>query len=217
MAPWFPDGTVHVGVVDPGVGSDRRILAFASGESVFLAPDNGLIGYVLSRRQIDRVVEVKRRRFFLRPVSRTFHGRDVFAPVAAWLARGVAIDELGPAVDDYLREELPRPRCRRAEGAVTERGEVIDVDRFGNAMTNLRLRSGCRFVELRLGETRIRRLSRSYASVAAGELLAIVGSTGFIEVARSCGDAAATDGIGVGERCVVTWRERGPTARAGRP
>ncbi len=206
-APYFPPGTIHVAVVDPGVGTGRRILAFESRGSVFLAPDNGLIGYVLPAAAIDRVVEVRRRRFFLPQVSATFHGRDIFAPVAAHLASGAAtVKDLGPRTKRFLASRLPRPRRRRVEGGAQERGEIICVDRFGNLISNLRPRAGEKLAELHCAGFAARRLRRTYGSAPVGRALALVGSSGFVEVAVNGGSAARELGVGRGAPVTALWR-----------
>lgn len=201
--PYFPPGTIHVAVVDPGVGSARRILACEGRGALFLAPDNGLIGQVLARREVRRVFSVTRRSLFLPEVSSTFHGRDIFAPVAARLSLGLELDEVGPRLRSYRREELPRPilrRTRRDGRAVIEaRGEVITIDRFGNAMTNLRPVPGRRLTRLEVRGQVLDRLSPSYSAGRPGRALALVGSAGYIEVAVNRGSAAERLGLRVGE------------------
>ena len=203
---YFPRGSIHVAVVDPGVGSRRKIIAFSAGGSIYLAPDNGLIGYVFGRRQIRKAVEVRRRRLFLEPLSDTFHGRDIFAPVAAHLALGLALEELGPPARAFRLESLPRARCRRRAGILELRGEVVDVDRFGNAVTNLEPPPGGRFLEAQAGALKLRRLERSYAAVARGTPLLIVGSMGYLELAVREGSAAEGHGLRIGDKIVARWR-----------
>jgi S-adenosylmethionine hydrolase len=215
-APWFPPGTIHVGVVDPGVGSRRRILAFRARGQLFLAPDNGMIGYAVERGAIRAAVEVKRRGLFLKEVSRTFHGRDIFAPVAARLALGLELEELGPRATEFLWESLPAVRRRRRGGELEVAGEVVDIDRFGNAMTSLEPLAGGRLLELAAGGTCIPRLSKSYGAVPLGRPLAIVGSQGYIEVAVNCGHAARALGLRSGDRVVARWLERSGPEPAGR-
>ena len=208
---YFPEGTVHVAVVDPGVGSARRAIALQAGGYFFVGPDNGLLGYALAALaeagQLEgrwqdgwwelggdaRAVELTEWAYWRPMVSQTFHGRDVFAPVAAHLVRGVPLAELGPAVDRVQALALPRPE---PEGDGW-RGNVVYVDRFGNLITNLR--------DGELGGTRwrvavagreIAGLSPSYA--AMGELGAIMGSAGYLEIAAPNGSAAALLGVRVG-------------------
>jgi len=208
--PYFPPGTVHVAVVDPGVGSRRRILAFEGQGSIFLVPDNGLIGYVLGKRAVRRAVQVTRPEHFLHPVSATFHGRDIFAPVAARIALGLPIDALGPAARSHRREELPPMRVRRLSRGAAARlraaGEVIHIDVFGNAVTNLAPIKGRRLVRLEAAGAAIEGLSPSYAAARKGEPLAIVGSAGFIELSVNQGSAARELGLAVGDRVTALWK-----------
>jgi hypothetical protein len=210
--PYFPRGSIHVAVVDPGVGGRRRIAAFEARGSLFLAPDNGLIGYLFPARAIRRAVHVSRREFFLETVSATFHGRDIFAPVAARLARGLPLEALGPALESYEREALPRPRRRRVELGgkryLEESGCIIYVDRFGNAATNLIPARCFRLRELRLGGRRFTRLGRTYADGKPGEPVLLVGSTGHLEVAVNRGSAATTMGLKLGDGVLALWARK---------
>ena len=130
----FPAGTVHVAVVDPGVGSARRALVASARGHLFVGPDNGVFGYVCERAKDVRVFHANEPRFFRPSVSATFHGRDVFAPLAGALSLGVEPETLGPEVTDYVR--LPFPAPRRVDEATLE-GSIIQVDRFGNCVTNI--------------------------------------------------------------------------------
>lgn len=219
-APFFPRGAVHVAVVDPGVGGPRRILAFEARGSVFLAPDNGLIGYVLRRREVRRVVEVKHPRHFLERVSCTFHGRDIFAPVAARLAGGLPLEDLGPGTKSYEAEGLPRPRLRRGTGEggawLEARGEVIHVDTFGNALTNLQPERDLVLSCLEVRGLRIERLSTTYSDVAPGEPLVHEGSSGFLEVAVRDRSASRDLGLEPGERITAIWSRRKPSRKPGK-
>jgi S-adenosylmethionine hydrolase len=210
--PYFPRGSIHVGVIDPGVGSRRRLLAFETAAGIFLAPDNGLVGYVLERRAVRRAVEVKRAEHFLPRVSATFHGRDIFAPVAARLATGLPLEALGREVRSYAWEGLPRPRRRWSSTGrgrrLREEGSVLDIDRFGNAMTNLVPRGDLVLEELVAGKVRFTRLARTYSDVPPGKPVALVGSLGFIEVAVHRGSAASTLALHRGERVAAVWRRR---------
>ena len=137
---FFPKGTIHVAVVDPGVGSRRRAIAVQTAKGVFVGPDNGVLSWALAKEKVRAIHALENEAYFLQPVSRTFHGRDIFAPVAAHLSRGVPIQKLGPALKDFVRLDWPEPRVRRGGFE----GEVVYIDRFGNAITNLegRLRGG---------------------------------------------------------------------------
>jgi S-adenosyl-L-methionine hydrolase (adenosine-forming) len=191
----FPAGTVHVVVVDPGVGGARAALAVAANERFLIGPDNGVLSPALLLADARAVVL---------PVpkiaSATFHGRDVFAPAAARLARGDAVDSLGPAAAAPIIRRTPEP-VRAPDGSLL--GEVIVVDRFGNAITNLiGLRGGS--VEVAGRSIAIR---RTYADVARGELVAVAGSTGFLEIAVRDGDASTILGLRRGIRVTLRHQE----------
>ncbi len=199
----FPAGTVHVGVVDPGVGSARRpVVALAAGQ-LFVGPDNGLFGHVLARDPSPRVFHLSEPRFFRHPVSTTFHGRDIFAPVAAALASGVPPAEMGEEVPEYERLEPPAAR-RGEDGALL--GSVIHVDRFGNCVTSISrddLPSDAREVEVEAGGRRIRAFRRFFGEGAAGEAFAIWGSAGLLEIAVDRDSAARRLGLGEGTSVTV--------------
>lgn len=192
---FFPPHTVHVVVVDPGVGGARRPIIAETAKYIFVAPDNGVLSLIEAREEKFVVRHVTADRYFLRPVSRTFHGRDIFAPVAAWLSTGIAPVEFGPQVTDYLR--LPFPPVERLSHN-SLRGQVIKVDKFGNLITNIGQKEApglfaepsSPFSLLVAGQT-ITRLCHSYAGGESGELFAIVGSSGFLEVATKQASAAA--------------------------
>lgn len=201
-APDFPPGTIHVAVIDPGVGTERRALGVRARGQVFVGPDNGVLEWALA----DPAAEVRvlaNSQLFREPVSRTFHGRDVFAPVAAHLACGVPIDAFGPRAEFPMR--LPRPAMRRDDGALL--GRIMFVDRFGNALSNLTTADlAAAFptapdaaLEVRIGSHLIRGLARSYGDAPMGTLVAIMGSSGRLEIAQVGGDAAARIGLGVGD------------------
>ena len=199
----FPEGTIHVAVVDPQVGSARRVLAAELAGQMYLAPDNGLLTVVLGGKigrgkGAGRVVSVEDRSLFRSDVSSTFHGRDIFAPVGAALACGTALEDLGPEIESIQRLDVPTPR--REAGSV--RGEVLYVDPFGNLVTNVIAgewtESELARVVVYVGGAVIRGLSRAYSDVAAGMLLAYVGSAGFLEVAVNRQSAASRLAADVG-------------------
>lgn len=211
-APFFPEGTVHVAVVDPGVGSARRILCARTPRATFLAPDNGLLTRVLATSSPASVRSVEAAHLFLPRVSSTFHGRDIFAPVAARLALGLDPAEVGPVVDDPVRLPLEAPVARgdRIDG------RVVHVDRFGNVITNIAGDGLGPVAAVRLGGVAIDGPAcRSYADRPDGALLALVGSTGLLEVAATNGDAAARLGARPGDPVEVQLVER--NARQSRP
>lgn len=194
-APYFPAGTLFVCVVDPGVGSGRAILWARGRGREYLAPDNGLLSRVERQEGFSEVRKVSDSRLFLREVSRTFHGRDIFAPVAAARLLGRDPGGLGPAVQDFAR--LPLPAARRQRGAV--RGEVVYIDRFGNAVTSLSPADVPRGARLRSAGTDFGPLRRSYSAVPPGSPLAIPGSFGLVELSIREGDAARSRNLSVGE------------------
>jgi S-adenosyl-L-methionine hydrolase (adenosine-forming) len=191
----YPRGTVHVIVVDPGVGTERRALAIEVAGRYIVAPDNGCASHALVGQPDARIHEIRNTDLMRTPVSRTFHGRDIFAPVAAHLARGLDVTEVGPPFALAKHLHLPVPRS----DGVAVHGIVIHIDRFGNLITNL---PGS-WVPETIGEIEIdggQRLPvrETYGSVGTGELLALVGSAGFIEVAIRDGSAAAVLSLGKG-------------------
>jgi len=198
----FPDGTVFLVVVDPGVGSARRAIAAEAGGYRFVAPDNGVLGVVFDATPPARVVELTEPRYARARVTRTFEGRDRFAPAAAWLAAGVDLTALGRPVADPERLRVPRPEVRDA-GVV---GEIVRVDRFGNLISNigralvdaLARPRGAAAPEIRVGGRLVAQLVATYAEVAPGEVCALFGSSDHLEVAVRGGSAARALGLGRG-------------------
>lgn len=195
--PYYPAGTIFVAVVDPGVGSARRAIAAESGGHRFVGPDNGVLAAAFDLAPPKRLVELTDRRFQRPTVSRTFEGRDRFAPAAAHLAKGVAIASLGRAVHGYEHLEWPAPDVT-AEAVV---GLVDEVDRFGNLISNLPralvaplMAAGA--VDVHLGDHVVPRLVATYAEAAAGEVCALFGSSDRLEIAVNGGNAAAHFGAG---------------------
>jgi S-adenosyl-L-methionine hydrolase (adenosine-forming) len=195
--PYFPKGTVHVLVVDPGVGSRRAMVALKKRGHTFIAPDNGVLTPILDTDGIDEAFRIENRALFLKPVSNTFHGRDIFAPVSAHLSSGLAVKALGCRIDhrSLVRLSAPIP----AQNLPDEiSGVVISVDRFGNMITNIhetRLAAfvkgaGHRIPEIGIGQKTVFGVHRTYSEVASGVPLAIVGSRRYLEIAVCCGDAA---------------------------
>jgi S-adenosylmethionine hydrolase len=206
---FFPRGTVHLAVVDPGVGSARRPIAVEAGGHYFVGPDNGLLGFCFDVPGA-RGVRLAESRFHRRPVSRTFQGRDVFAPVAAHCSRGVRLAALGPALRHPVR--LPAPRLRRIAGRLE--GEVLLADRFGNLLTSLTrraLRGAPAQGVLRIGRARIRGLAGTYADRPRQALGAVIDSSGRVEVFVREGSARERLGVGPGAR--VSWRAPGLASR----
>lgn len=197
----FPPGTVHLVVVDPGVGSARRPIVAEAGGHLFVGPDNGVFSMAFHGCGECSVREITASGFFRQPVSRTFHGRDIFAPVAARLAAGVAVEAMGEVIEDWVR--LP-PWSPVQTGPDVWEGTILKVDRFGNLITNFESAAwtqlGERPFEFSVGAARITGLAASYAEVAAGKLFVIAGSAGFLEISARQSNAAAITGTGSGSK-----------------
>lgn len=198
-APCFPPAAVHVAVVDPGVGTERRPVVIEAEGSFFVGPDNGVLGLAVEGKKIERVVELKNERYQLTPRSATFHGRDVFAPAAAHLALGVPAADFGPALDGYAR--LQWPEVSRAEGEV--RGEIVYIDNFGNLITNVRERDLESLPREQLivsfAELTIRGLAANYAGAAKDNYAALINSWGLLEIACFNGHADQRSGADIGD------------------
>ena len=199
---FFPPRTVHVVVVDPGVGGTRRPIIVETDDYIFVAPDNGVLSLVEMREPKFTVRHVTAERYFLQPVSQTFHGRDVFSPVAAWLSKGVAPAEFGPEITDHVR--LPLPTVEHI-GANSLRGVVLKADRFGNLITNIGEQEAPALftatpppVNILIAGQTIRRVCHSYAEGGEDEFFAIVGSSGYLEIAARQSSAAEKLASGVG-------------------
>ncbi|HEV8635640.1 MAG TPA: SAM-dependent chlorinase/fluorinase [Chloroflexota bacterium] len=195
--PYLPKGAAVVAVVDPGVGSARAALAARSGGRFFVGPDNGLLTWCLGEDAA--VVRLESARHRLPEVSSTFHGRDVFAPAAAHLLMGTALELMGPRVGGWVRLERPAPR-RRPDGSLE--AHVVAVDRFGNLILDARPADLPPRPVFRVGDRRIEGLVRSYAA-AGGQLCALVGSFGRVEIAQPNGAAAQALGLGRGADVTV--------------
>jgi S-adenosylmethionine hydrolase len=201
---YFPDDTVFVAVVDPGVGSSRRGMAAEAGGYRFVAPDNGLLTAVFDAAPPSRVVELAEPRFALQSVSRTFEGRDRFAPAGAWLARGIDLAQLGPPLTDWRRVTIPRPHV--SETTVT--GTIVRIDHFGNLITNIDRDTFDVFAAGRGAGVdaggRMMRLVQTYAEAPAHAPCALFGSTGHLEIAVNGGSAEQRLGLTRGAPVVIT-------------
>ena len=196
---YFPAGTIFLVVVDPGVGSSRRGLAVDAGDYKFVAPDNGVLTMALEEAAARKIVELTERRYARPTVSRTFEGRDRFAPAAAWLAKGIELSALGRPAGAIHQLDVPRPST--AAGVLS--GEVLRVDRFGNLITNVDRRTFDTLVqggaiEVRVGAHAIPRVVSTYADAAAGEVCALFGSSDHLEIAANGASAASALGAGRG-------------------
>jgi len=186
---YFPQGTIFLVVVDPGVGSARRGIAADTGDYRFVAPDNGVLTAVLAEHAPKRVVELTERKYARPTVSRTFEGRDRFAPAAAWLAKGIDLAALGRSAGAIQQLEIPHPALH--EGGID--GEVLRVDRFGNLITNIDRKTFEKLagpLDIRVGPHQISRVVTTYADAAAGEICALFGSTDHLEVSANGASAA---------------------------
>ena len=201
---YFPPGTIFLTVVDPGVGSARRGLAAETADHKFVAPDNGVLSAVFHETPPRRVVELTERRYARPTVSRTFEGRDRFAPAAAWLAKGIQLSALGRAATDYHRIDLSPAEA----GADVITGRVMRIDRFGNLVTNIDRRTFERLaqgggIQIEAGSHRIARLVATYAEIGEGEVCALFGSTDHLEIAANAASAVERLGLGRGAGIVV--------------
>lgn len=198
---YFPPGTVHLVVVDPGVGTARRPIAVRTEHAFFVAPDNGVLDLALARQPAERCVHLTDQRYWLAEVSATFHGRDIFAPVAAHLARGVAIDAFGTPVRDLTHRPTLQVE-RQPDGRL--RGRIQHIDRFGNCVTNVPAEMiSNRASTIKVGAATIQGLALTYAGAEPGELVALIGSHGFLEISVRNGSAADRIDGQVGERVLI--------------
>jgi len=202
---YFPAGTIFVVVVDPGVGSARRGLAAETPDFRFVAPDNGVLTAVLRETPPRRIVELTERRYARPTVSRTFEGRDRFAPAAAWLAKGIELTALGRPAGEYVKIEIPMPEV----SAETVTGQVLRVDRFGNLVTNVDRKTFEKLaqsgsIQIVAGEHPVGRFVATYAEAPAGEVCALFGSTDHVEIALNTGSAAARLALDRGARVTIT-------------
>lgn len=202
-ARYFPEGTIHVGVIDPGVGSSRHALAVECHHQIYIAPDNGLLSAVVPDGAPFRAYRLENDSLFLPTVSQTFHGRDVFAPVAAHLARGLPLTEVGPATDEWERLTLPGP----VESFAGLCGEVVYIDQFGNALSSFPAELAANPGTVQLPDGTRTALVSCYADVDEGDLLAVAGSTGFIEVAIRNGSAAVVHQLEVGDPLILSAKK----------
>ena len=201
---FFPKGTIHVAVVDPGVGSHRKAIAVQTANYFFVGPDNGVLSWALRQEKIKTIRALESKEYFLHPISSTFHGRDIFAPVAAHLARGVSISKLGPPLKEFVR--LPWPQPARSRNRVA--GEVIYIDHFGNGITNLdnKLLPESKQTSCEIqGNKRqwLCPLRSFYQAVPPKKPVAVMGSSGFLEIGVNGGSAEKLLGLKTGSRVVL--------------
>jgi S-adenosylmethionine hydrolase len=204
---YFPPKTVHVVVVDPGVGTERRPILVSAGNQYFVAPDNGVLSVIYEREAEGLVVRhANAEHYYLQPVSKTFHGRDIFAPVAAWLTKNWQSSSFGEPIEDFKRFALPRPK--EADGVL--KGVVLRADSFGNLVTNFRqedlpegaLNGGG--IQLQAGTQAVSKFVETFAQGDGTEPFAYLGSSGFLEIGVNKGNAARTLGLARGTAVVLT-------------
>jgi S-adenosyl-L-methionine hydrolase (adenosine-forming) len=215
---YFPTRTIHVVVVDPGVGTTRRPILASCDKYHFVAPDNGVLSLVYAREERMHIRHITSEHYFLQPISNTFHARDIFSPVAAWLAKEVDSQKFGDEIEDYVRFNAPKPK------AVDEnrlRGVVLKVDRFGNLVTNITPKdapmlfganaSGFKIV---VGSREITEIHNTYGEGAPGEVFGVLGSMGFLEIAVNRGAAAQLTGAGKGNEVSIILGEAAAAGKA---
>jgi S-adenosylmethionine hydrolase len=199
---YFPNGTVHLVVVDPGVGTARRPIIVTSERHHFVAPDNGVLSLIYGREERLHVRHVTAEHYYLQPVSNTFHGRDVFAPITAYLAKGVDPEKFGDEITDFVRFNAPKPKPVDSN---TIRAVVLKVDRFGNLVTNVTPQDVPALFQpepppfkILIGKREITELHTNYAQGVPGSIFGILGSMGYLEIAANRGSAAQLLGTGKG-------------------
>lgn len=191
---YFPSKTIHLVIVDPGVGTARRPVLVAGDQHYFIAPDNGVLSSVYDQSEALYVWNIISEHYFRQPVSNTFHGRDIFAPVAAWLSKSWQTASFGEAITDFVRFSIPKPKT----AGNTIKGIVLKVDHFGNLVTNLTAADAPAFTAadgkftIKVGNGQVTKMVPTFAGGGAGEVVAFIGSSGYIEIAVNKGNAART-------------------------
>ena len=208
--PWFPRDAIHLAVVDPGVGTARRPILVEAGGQYFIGPDNGVLSMVYAKEERIHVRHITSDHYFHQPVSSTFHGRDVFAPCAAYLAKMVDSHKFGDEIEDYVKFAAPRPK---PAGENKLRAVVLKVDRFGNLITNITpddapaIFSGESKFKIVVGGKEITEIRKAYAEGPAGEVFGILGSMGFLEIVANRAPAAQITGAGKGSEVQILLGE----------
>jgi len=184
---FFPKGTIHLAVVDPGVGSRRKALLVQTQKYFFVGPDNGIFSLALRREKLQKIIHLINSKYFLYQISPTFHGRDIFAPVAAYLSLGIDPDEFGPQIKEI--QNLPLPAVKKTKTNIA--GQIIHIDNFGNLVSNVTAEGFAEYknMKVRIKKSVIPRLSRTFAEVRKGDLVAYMGSSNFLEIGIREGNA----------------------------
>ena len=205
---YFPADSIHLVVVDPGVGSARKALLVTTTRHIFVAPDNGVLSLVMDQEERISVRQITSEHYFLQPVSKTFHGRDIFAPCAGWLSRGVEVEKFGEEITDYVRFSLPKPKMLSKH---TLTGAVLKVDRFGNLITNLTPANAPAVfaanakVKITVGQEAVSGICHSYSECKPGALFCLLNSMGFLEITSNRGSAAQMAKTGRGAVVLVEF------------
>lgn len=199
---YFPSDTCHMVIVDPGVGSSRRPLLITAEKHIFLAPDNGVMSLVYEREERLSVRHITAEHYFLQPVSQTFHGRDIFSAVAGWLSKGVEVSKFGDEITDFVRFAAPRPKAINDK---LMKGVVLKADKFGNLVTNFTPKEVPQLFQaepppfkILIGKSEITRIRATYSAGAAGEVFAVLGSMGYLEIVANRNSAARLVGADKG-------------------
>jgi S-adenosyl-L-methionine hydrolase (adenosine-forming) len=204
---YFPKDTIHVVVVDPGVGGQRRPILVNAGQYQFVAPDNGVLSLVYECEERVSVRHITSEHYFRQPVSNTFHGRDVFAPVAAYLSKGVGGVKFGDEITDYTRFATPKPKVA---GPNAWKGVILKTDKFGNLITNITPKDvpeifdgSSQVFKITVGKAEVTKLYPSYSAGGVGEIFAVLGSTGFLEISANKGAASRLAGADRGSEVAL--------------
>lgn len=201
---FFPKNTVHLVVVDPGVGTERRKILIKTKNYFFIAPDNGVLSLALKEEPLLKIIEITNDRYFLKPVSNTFHGRDIFAPVCAYVSRGEDIQKFGKTIGSFKGLELPRVKVSSQELV----GEIIYIDRFGNLVSNIEKQTLEGFIKNKrfkicIADKTIEKLASNYAEGSPHEPIALIDSFNYLEIALNCSRAADYLGVNIGSHLKI--------------
>ena len=201
---YYPRGTIHLTVVDPGVGSQRQPLLIKSENFCFVGPDNGIFNFVFENERISDIVVLSNKEYFLAELSGTFHARDIFAPVAGYLSLGVEVTEFGRTAKECHKLIIPEPRSSNKGLA----GEIIHIDGFGNLVTNIAEESlqDRKIAAITVGRRRIKRIARAYSDIKEGEVGALIGSSGLLEIAVNQGSAQKVLRSRIGSAVTITFK-----------
>jgi S-adenosylmethionine hydrolase len=201
---YFPRETIHVLIVDPGVGSERKALLVQTESYYFLAPDNGVLSYVFQNERTKHVIQLENQKYFLQSISTTFHGRDIFAPAAANLSLGIPITKFGPAAEKLVKFPIPEPGI--SDNQIY--AHILHIDHFGNIITDISKEfwnktMGKKKFSITCGKKKITRLSQTYSEGKSGELIAYFGSSGFLEIAIVNGNAKKYLSISIEQPIII--------------